>query len=1001
MHSISKITSRYWYRSRLFWLIFLLATYALIGFLILPNIIKNTAIDQIEQNLGWQSNIESVEVNPFALTLTISKLAINDQQNSTVLSFDRFHSNIELRSIIEGAATFSSMELVGPYLKLVIDESGTTNFHKALAENSPAQIPETEAQNSASPPKLLFDSIKVNAGKIDVIDHTQSTPIEHQLTPISFALNNFSTFTNGDGAYQLDVALGTGQHIAWSGNIGIAPFHSSGFLKVEDIRAHRLWAYAQAQVPYTLTHGLIDIEGQYDISMAGSSPQLDVSNAIITLDELKVAPLSSEDSFLDINKISVGPLDFDLAKQKLDISQLAIDTLSLKLERDKRGALTLLAPLSKTDRAETNAASAKSDTETTEADTETATAKTGGKTSQPSEFKWSIGELLISGSQVSLTDLQPQTPAKIDISNINSRLAGLSQDMTKKLEFDLTYFIQDSGKSEITGQLTPNPLNLKAAIDLESLALSVIQPYLNEQVRMTIDKGALSVAGDLALAIPEGSEVVNGGFTGVINIDQFNTTDQSVNERLIGWENLTIEPIKVGFNPFTVEITDIRFEEPYGRVVVTEDRSTNLAQLAVASVDDVKATNTAVAGTKNTPPKKPADESDPEAQKPVPLKIDRILFNNGAAYFADLSIKPPFGTSIQNISGEISGLSADNLERATVDVKGTIEDYGKMLIKGKINPLSGDLYTDLDVKFDNIELSTMTPYSGRYAGYAIDKGKLNLHLNYKIANRMLKGENRLVLDQFELGDTVSSEESVDLPLKLALPILRDRNGVIDIDLPTEGNMDDPDFKISGLVLNAFTNVIIKAATAPFSMISSLVGGSPESLQSVAFEPGKAGLTDEQLSNLAKLSNALKERPQIILEIRANVDEEIDGGVIKKTKLDKRLNISNNLSRIEQLEKLVIARAGQQALDNAKASTQTQTATDSQSYEKALYDIALKTEPVSNLELNALAKRRISSIKTALIEQNGVAKGQVFALKPSLAGETREGKVVTSFNLTAR
>ena len=989
MHSISKITSRYWYRSRLFWLLFTLSSYALIGFLVLPGIIKDIAIEQVEQNLGWQGSIEKVELNPFLLTLTITQFTIKDEQNNTVFSFDRFHNDIEVRSVIEGAVTLSSLDLVAPYIKLVIDENGKTNFHKAIENAQTNEEDVTADESETKPPKLLFDNITVSGGEIDIIDHTQTELIEHRLKPISFALTNFSTFTNKAGAYQLDVALGTGQHLVWKGNIGIAPFHSSGFLKVDNLKAERLWTYAQNQAPYTLTHGLVGFEGQYQVSMAGSAPELDVNNATITMNKLQVALKATDNTFLDIDTLTVGPLDFNLAKQKLDISRLTIDALSLELERDATGLLTILAPFSHTPDSETVTAS----TETPEPETST-------------PFLWSIGEIQLNNSLLNITDLQPATPAKISIENINSRLSGLSQDMTKSLGFGLSYFIENSGKSEINGQITPTPLNLKAAINLDNLALKTIQPYLNEHARITIEEGALSVNGELSLASGAENEPLNGGFSGTLNINKFETKDQSVNERLIGWQNLSIEPINVNFNPLAIEINDIRFEQPYGRIIVTEDRSTNLAQLTITPTDEA---------TQKTHSEPTAEEPASESA-PVPLKIDRILFNNGAAYFADLSLKPQFGTSIQNISGEISGLSSDNLERASVDIKGTVENYGKALVKGKINPLSGDLYTDLAVKFDNIELSTMTPYSGRYAGYSIDKGKLNLHLNYKIANRMLEGENRLILDQFELGSTVSSEESVNLPLELALAILKDRNGVIDIDLPTRGNMDDPDFKLSGLVLKAFANVITKAATAPFSMIGNLVGGDAESLQSVSFEIGKSDLSNEHVSNLTKLAEALNSRPQLMLEIRASVDEANDGNALKRIKLDNRLSTDDSQQRINSLEKLFVGRVGQAELEKIKASASTTetSATENsketnsneatinvQAYETALYSAVLETESVSSLELTTLAKQRITSIKTQLIDLNNVTNEQVFALQPSLEGQAEESHVVTTFNLSTR
>ncbi len=975
MHSLTRIISHHWYRSRLFWALFLVSLYSIIGFLVLPGVIKDNIFEQVEQNLGWQTSIEKVELNPFALTLTIHNLQIQNEQQETVVSFNRFHNNIELRSIIEGAVTFANVELDTPFIKLSIEKNGKTNFHNAIEHASAGKAEEItpEAADESELIKLLFDGIHVKDGTIDIADNSLSQPIEHQLKPISFNLKNFSTHLDEGGDYQLNIALGTGQTLNWRGNVTIAPFRSSGFLKVTNIRAHRLWAYVEESAPYTLANALVAVDGQYEISMASETPHLVISNTTVILDDIKVATSKTNEPFVDISTVVLGPLDFNLEKKEFDISKLVIDTVALKVDRNAQGELDLLAPLSSLPN--------KPETENEISETDN---------SEP--FKWSIGKLLINNSQLNVADHQPTMPANIQINNINAHINGLSQDLSKNLGFGLSYLIQNSGKSEITGKIIPVPFNLTAALNLDDIALTTIQPYLNEQVRINIEEGTLSIDGQLNLSSKE--ETIHGGFEGSINVDEFNTTDQAVNQRLIGWKHLAITPIKINFNPLAIDISDVRLEEPYGRVIVTEDRSTNLAQLAVTPQPEQD--------------EKIQEKVDSKSSPAVPIKIDRILFNNGVAYFADLSLKPQFGTGIQNINGEISGLSSNNLERANVSIKGTIEDYGKAIIKGKINPLSGDLYTDLDVKFKNIELSTLTPYSGRYSGYAIDKGKLSLHLNYKIANRILDGNNKLIIDQLELGSTVDSEEAVSLPLELALAIMKDRNGVIDIDLPTKGDMDDPEFKISGLVLNALVNVITKAATSPFSMLSDLVGGDSDALSTVSFEPGKADLSTEQIANLATLSDALQKRPQLMLEIRATVDQESDGDALKTLKLNKQLKTDNTQQRIDQMENLVSKRSGQAELNQLKANSllptsqaQAKQTIDMVKYEKSLFSNLLSTEPLASLELTTLAKQRISSIKTQVIEQNGVANEQVFALQPSLEGKIENDVITTTFSLKAR
>ncbi len=407
--------------------------------------------------------------------------------------------------------------------------------------------------------------------------------------------------------------------------------------------------------------------------------------------------------------------------------------------------------------------------------------------------------------------------------------------------------------------------------------------------------------------------------------------------------------------------------------------------------------------------KKPA-ATEKESEQPLDLTISEIEFVNGNAFFADLSLQPEFATAIENINGNISGLSMNNLERADIDITGNVDEYGKMFVDGKINPLSGDLYTDINVKFEKIELPTLTPYSGRYAGYVINKGKLNLELNYQIAQRQLNGSNRLILEQFELGNKVNSPEAVNLPLKLAVALFKDHNGIIDISLPTKGDMDSPDFAIGGLLLKAFLNVMTKAVTSPFSMLANLAGGDDPKLNKVAFDFGQSSLSTQQSANLSTLAEVLIKRPQLILEIHASVDKEKDGLALKAQKLTEKIQSQTGDNarpekRISAMESLLNELSGDGSTETIKAAleaSQAEVAPEVAAfeYEKALYNTLLEKQPLSNLELRQLAKQRVSIIQEALIKQNSVPENQVFVMRPSLKGQAETDKILTTFSLTA-
>lgn len=982
MKYLQKLISRQFYRSVLFWALFLSATYSLGGFLLLPHIIHNTLVEQVKQQLGWQTEIEKIAFNPYALTLTIHNLSITDQQAQKQLSFKRYHMDFELRSIIEGAFTFADIELASPSIKLVIDKDGITNFQHAYqlqqAQMAPQAADEIENDTDSALPKLLFDNINIIAGNINIIDQTPAQTVEHQLNPLTFNLKNLMTYGKEEGNYQLNIALSKEQTLSWKGTIGIAPLRSKGSLTANGIKVHEFRDYIEEQAPYSLKHALIGFSGEYEVQMTEQSTELDIHQGILQIDDIKLANKQQKQNFAAINKIVIGPLNFDLAEKKLQAETVKIDALNLKLKRNEQGQLNILAPF-------------------ITLDTESV-ATSDNNTEAP--FQWTVNDFIINNGQLNILDKQPTENAQIALHKINFNIQGLSQDLSRSLPFALSYYVAQSGENRLDGRVTPTPLKLQTRVAVNKLALPALQPYLSALAKVNLKQGKLSADGDLKLSNDQHGQI-QGDFQGALHIDEFNTEDQTLNKRLLGWQTLTIDPVKITFNPLSIAISEIALTQPYARFIVTEDRSTNFAQLVI--------NNDQHSSEKTT-------SSEENEEPPLAVKIDKVSVENGEAYFADLSLQPQFATAIQSINGKIKGLSSDNSARADVNLSGRIDEYGKMLINGKINPLSDDLYTDLDAGFEKIELSALTPYSGRYAGYSIDKGKLSLHLNYQIADNLLNSSNHFILDQLELGSAVESKESLNLPLKLALALFKDRHGIIDITLPIKGDMNAPDFALGSLIMQAFVNVISKAVTSPFSMLANLVGGHAEQLNSVAFALGSARLADDQLSQLNTLAQLLNKRPNLILEIQAVVDKEQDGLALKEQKLQALLKESgaDNLEqqqRIALIEQLLIEYNGQE--EQAKLQSAMQAALSApkgeekeahqqsviNEYEQSLEQALLVKQPLPGLAFTELAQQRISVIKAQLIKQGQVADEQVFTLRSLLTGKAQGKTISTIFSLT--
>jgi hypothetical protein len=269
------------------------------------------------------------------------------------------------------------------------------------------------------------------------------------------------------------------------------------------------------------------------------------------------------------------------------------------------------------------------------------------------------------------------------------------------------------------------------------------------------------------------------------------------------------------------------------------------------------------------------------------IAIDAINIQDGSANYADLWIQPHFAVGIQTLNGSILGLSSNPRSRAKVELKGKVDRYAPVHIWGETNPLAATTYSDIKMSFKGVELTSATPYSGHFAGYKIEKGKLSVDIDYKIQNRQLTAAHKFVIDQLELGERVESPDAVKLPIKIAVALLKDRNGVIDVDLPVTGSLDDPQFKIGPLIWKAVVNLLVKVATAPFAMLGRLFGGG-EQMNYIDFAPGSAVLESSEHDKLGALVKALKEKEKLELDVPLTFSPDLDRPALAAAHLNMRL-----------------------------------------------------------------------------------------------------------------
>ena len=349
--------------------------------------------------------------------------------------------------------------------------------------------------------------------------------------------------------------------------------------------------------------------------------------------------------------------------------------------------------------------------------------------------------------------------------------------------------------------------------------------------------------------------------------------------------SLDVDGIDFAMQPERLQIDTVRLDGLKASLLIGPDKQPNLAAIFP------KATN--AAPTAATPA--PADLAARKSPIPFPVGLGTLSLSNAAFRFGDASIQPHCQFGVQEFSGTIKGLSSDAAATADVDLAGRVDEQSPFAIAGKVNPLAQDLALSLTFSNRNLQLTPFTPYMEKFGGHPLNKGRLSLNLHYDIQGKELKAQNQFQIDQLMLGPRNDSPDATKLPVKLAVALLKDRNGRIDLDVPVAGRLDDPQFRVGPIILKVVVNLIAKVAASPFKLLGALVGGGEE-LSFVEFEPGEVGWLEGETNKLEKLTKALGERPAVNLEIEASVDPRLDRDALAR----KFVRASIKTQRLQEL-----------------------------------------------------------------------------------------------------
>jgi hypothetical protein len=835
-----------------------LGVYALIGFELVPLLIRHEAIAFVRDEYGRTLQVGETRFHPFKLYAELRDVSLPDRDGERLLRVDRLFVDFQaLSSIWQRSFVFREITLDRPRARAVVRPDGGLNFAD-LAAKAPARGEKGEKkQQKRGPPPLWIRSLAVNDGRLDFLDYARPHPFTESLAPLSFALKDFRSSTKG-GAFRCDASDGGSMHLTLQGRVAVAPStRSSGALHVRGLPATKLAEYLGEALPFAVPRGHVAIDLSYRTAAAEPLQTL-LHLERLVLTDLELAARGAERAWVRLPQVAVEDGTVDLGRRHVELAALSVTGARVDVRLEADGTLNLTRLLRRAPDKPQPAA-----VERVEAAV------------RRQRHGWSarVSALQLSGADFELEDRKIAPGTRLRITPVLVRAEGLSLDTSRAVPVRLEAQIaEDAGSLRAQGTVRPAPFSGDLELAAEGISLALAQPYVAQHAALRIRGGSVSAHGRIALRSADAQEP-QARFTGRVSVDGLKTVDDELGQDFVNFKRLALDGVTLEHAPDALHVARVKLTQPYARVVLSAKQTLNVSEVLAPQRSENARRQESGAAARPQPSGGP-EPGRPAAEQTPAITIGAVLVEGMRLHFSDYYVQPNFSAELWELRGALKGLSSDPKSRARVYLSGNLGENSPVKIAGKLQPFAYDKFSDLTIRCENISLPVFNPYSGRFAGYNIDRGELSTEMHYLLQNRKLSAQHHVRIDQLTWGDKTETKAKAPLPVKLATVVLRDRHGVISLDLPVKGSLDDPKFRVGPLVWQAVKNVIVKAATAPFELLGSLFHGA-EKARFVEFAPGRSELDAGAKQGLSALGGALREHPNLTLDVPVGTAGELD------------------------------------------------------------------------------------------------------------------------------
>lgn len=801
----------------------MLGGYLLFGWLALPGILQSQAEKYILERTGHRLTMDRPSFNPLLLDLRIENLRLTEPDGNPLLSLKELLIDFSPVSLFRRAYVFNDIRLDGLSASVEVLPKGRLNWSGLIEALQSKEPNSSAAETSSQLPRLVIRKFSLSDGRLDLADRRTAPEWSASVAPLDIELTNLSTLPNEKGKYELTAKTDFGAGIHWDGQVALNPISIAGGIRIDDLPLTKLAAFAPLPPTLAAPKGMAILSTRYQAGMIADRFDVRLDDLSIGIDGFRIQGKKDPNASLALGRIDLKGGQLDLLEHRIAVDTIAASGGRIEAERTTAGGINLLDLLP----AEKKAIAAPKNAPS---------AATAG-------WHYRVEHVTVRGLNAGFRDRTIDPAADFALQGIVAEVSGLSENTAKPLPVHIAFRSRDGGAFSAEGTVVPTGPSANLRIKLDDLAIKPAQPYLGHWTTLSLVDGTLSSEGHATYD-------ANGGqYTGSVALQNLRIVEADGNRPFLAWKSLATPELSLG--PEGVDIREFLLNGLDTRLIIAKDKSVNLTKIL----------------RQQQPGDRPSAAPIQATPSPFEVRIGRLEMQRGQLEFADQSLALPFGTHIHALNGTIDNISSQPRDApARLRLKGQIDNYGTARAEGQVDLFKPTDLLDIEVAFGNVEMTRLTPYSATFAGRRIDSGKLTLNLHYGIKNRRLTGDNQIVMDRLTLGARVKSPDAVDLPLDLAIAILKDSNGRIDLGVPVSGSLDDPQFSYGGIILAAFAHVVTEIVTSPFRALGALFGDDEKKFHGFVFEPGRRALSPPEREKLARFAGALNRRPNLAVTI---------------------------------------------------------------------------------------------------------------------------------------